>query len=143
MQEDKWLCLKYDQYTDSYGEVDPNDPYSRESSESHYEFTGLTKATYGDFPSTGFEVGQEVHCVVVVYETGDSFGCDTAEPELVYVGSKEDCDGICEYINNDTEDYEFSLEYTLADGAVYRIHRPWVGYFESLTSCEVHKFTIE
>lgn len=142
MREDKWLCLNYDQYTNSYGEVDPDDPYSRESTESMYDFTGLKISNYGDFPSTGFEAGQEVHCVIVVYETGDSFGNDTAEPELVYVGSKEDCDGLCEYINNDTDD-GFSFEYTLSDGAVYRIRKPWVGYFESLTSCEVHKFIIE
>ena len=124
--------------TTAYGEqtVEPSDDgWSRGDTSTSWDFGRVLinqpKGWSYETIETGqdFSVGDEVHLVVVVYSTGDSFGWD--------YGGRCEIMSAHKNIDNATESMRIlekggKCPIILPDGYEIRYYLPWDGYFESL-----------
>ena len=79
------LNLEYDSQVTNLGGEDPDDSWSRDSTSTDYTFTHL-KISDGYFTDTvpfDVNIGDTLYAVIAVYDTGDTFGSDTASPEHI------------------------------------------------------------
>lgn len=139
--------------THSTGGYDPEDSWSRDSTHTDWTFTGLFTCDPNNYyGSEAFEVDAEVgdvlHCVCVIYSTGDSFGTDTGDRCNVIGVYKtlEEAWAVKKLIEADAhtrfEYGESGNHVTLPDGAKLYTGS-WKGYFESLDRVTVDSAEVQ
>lgn len=87
-------------------------------------------------------VGETVHVVYIVYETGDSFGRSTGNGELVWVFKDKDlATAAVSKIEKCCKDY--SIEIDLGNNRKMTWSNPAAGYFERLNYAECKSFVLK
>jgi hypothetical protein len=155
------------EYENTGGRVD-DDEWSRDSSRTTNNLGEVTaldakeslaySLKNGDFPNCDLVVGAEVepgdivYIVWAEYTTGDSFGTDYGQYELIAAFVDEEkakkCAKACkDFEENQNSTYldsdRYSLKVELDNGQTYTVHVPWTGYFESLERVHVTTKTIK
>lgn len=123
--------IKFDVQVETYsiGGYDPEDSWSRDSTEGSCYVTGATIVEKDGYDTLGVEEdissGDTIYLVWAEYTTGDSFGRDAGNYELleVFTDAQAACDRVAYWEN-------------ISDYSV-----PWIGHFESLDG--VHVTTLE
>lgn len=141
----KMLQVHYDSHTDNLGGYDPEDEWSRDSTRSTYYPTHVTisPSQYGDCPISDCEVGDKVYLVWADYQTGDTFGSDSAVEFLAAFKHKGYAHRCVDQANLSKKgnSYNWSINVKLDGGEQYTVNIPWLGYFEHLE--EVHVTELE
>jgi hypothetical protein len=139
------------------GGADPDDSWSRDSTSGYV--SNVTAREAKDFEVGKFQwyteswdgeldvsVGDTIYAVVADYETGDTFGRDGGNAQILDVFSTfEEAEGLAAAAlvkqSGDMPEwrrgYEYSFDY---NGKTY--HRSWAGYFEHLQSLDVWKVVV-
>lgn len=112
----------------------------------------------GEFPECDLVVGADVgpgdkvFIVWVEYGTGDSFGSDGGNIELIAAFIDEERAKACaenckKFEENDEASYldddRYTLKVELDNGQTYGVYVPWTGYFECLEQVHVTPKTIK
>jgi hypothetical protein len=162
------LLIDVDSEQESLGGRVDDDEWSRDSSRKINRLNAVTSLDAkeslayslknGDFPNCDLVVGAEVgpgdivYIVWAEYTTGDSFGTDYGQYELIAAFVDEEkankCAKDCEnFVENQHATYldaeRYSLKIELDNGQTYSIHVPWTGYFENLERVNVTPKTIK
>lgn len=130
-------------------EVDPDDSWSRASTEEEHDIRGikLSEGGYGDIdvPFT-VESNKSYYLVAVYYNTGDSFGHD--ENKVCFIdlfSTEEKAKDAVKRIEENNESYNKwtdkksgALVIKREDDADLKLYTSWQGYFESMNTCEIH-----
>jgi hypothetical protein len=121
------IKIETDTQFENLGGYDPDDRWTRDS------FSGVTtiqsakivdRDEFNTIPSKDdFVIGDKAHIVYAQYTTGDSFGSDGGNYELLGAFKSKDDANKCEqhYRSLSSDDYSV----------------PWNGYFESLDSIDI------
>lgn len=151
-----YINLDIKQYTENLGGQDDNDSWSRDSTntvnEIGTEFTVSNKQGYNDiavdFP---IEPNKDYYLLYVEYGTGDSFGSDGGQLELIDV--YEDLGVATEQLNKIELDYkiyqkntykaDYNVTLTLGNGKEVKLSCPWKGYFESLEYVQIQTIRLK
>lgn len=132
-------------------EVDYSGPFNVEDSDEPYSYRGETSGhltnviaavederrySYGDGHVKDLDVnpGDTVYAVVVVYETGDSFGRDGGQTKVldVFTDAEEAAALAQKATEHDSNKDGYGFQHNGVD-----YYTPWCGYFESLDSIDV------
>lgn len=108
---------------------------------------------YGDFDVDDAKVGDTFFLLYVVYSTGNSFGVEHGKYEYVMLFRKGDVarrnvDRIEEHYSVNAhesvlEPERYVVKLEADDGSEFQIYAPWIGYFESMTYCDVVGLVVE
>jgi hypothetical protein len=124
--------IKFDVTENRYNtsERDPHDEWSRASTDANVAVNSATKVDEDGFNTLGIDdvaIGDTIFLLWATYYTGDSFGSDGGNYELLEVCKTED------------EAHERELFYRcVTDYSV-----PWNGYFNGLESTHIDSFTLQ
>jgi hypothetical protein len=122
------MFLKIDIQVDltNIGGYDESDPWSRDSYSGDCWLNNVSIVSTDEYDTIetleDYAIGDEVFIVWAVYTTGDSFGTDGGNYELISA-------------HKTYEDAEKSAQ--IADSENSPFSRPWCGYFESLDSMNI------
>lgn len=139
-------------YVANLGGSDPEDRWSRDSTETSWDVYGAGKTVpsgYRVFDSMCTRLRGKLYAVYAIWSTGDSFGSDScAEFEIVWIYDNEKqalavIDLIKEhaawyrkkddlYLSCSVEQKFPMVNIPLHDGETMGINAPWNGYFERL-----------
>ncbi len=143
------------------GGADPDDDWSRDSTSGYVSnvtareakefevgaFQWYTESWDGELE--GVNVGDTIYAVVADYETGDTFGRDGGNAQILDVfATQEEAEGLAAAaLQKETRalpaysewrrGYDYSFTY---NGKEY--HRSWAGYFEHLQSLDVWEVVV-
>lgn len=141
------LYLTYDKWTE-VTRVAQRDEWDRDDTCSSWTFNSVYAKSPNEWTSrdwfkhpTAVKPGDEVHLVIAVYSTGDSFGHDECG-SMQIVASYDSYEKAAAAANivETGRPYEIVLE----DGSVYADTFPaWTGYFESLDYVTVESFRVK
>jgi hypothetical protein len=162
------LMLVFEETEHNMGGYDPSDSWSRDSWDRDNTLVKvwmkdplkqLAKVLKDDeCPECDVVVGTEVlpgdkvYIVWTEYSTGDSFGNDGGQREVVAAFVDEerakkcalDCTNFAEKETSAYwDDSRYSLHVELDNGTTYKFHVPWLGYFERLEEVHVSEMIIE
>jgi len=140
--------VNVDSYCESYGEVDPEDSWSRESTDMSHSIRSVTESgNYFDLVTDfDLDASRNYHLLYVIYDTGDSFGTDGGQIE--FVGLYQDLNTAHENRRRLEEHYKSPEDsHTVAlvtdSGEECKMGVPYMGYFESLRDIEVQTVVVE
>lgn len=144
-----YLEVMVESFTESMGGYDPENEWSRDSTETTNRVLSahLKKdQSYHSMPMD-FKVdkGDDVFIVWAEYTTGDSFGRDGGNVELVLAFESYDKAEMCEkkikehYNNGDS----YTLDLKSSSGKDISFFVPWKGYFESLDCVNIDKIMVQ
>lgn len=163
----KVICKSYCQYNND-GEDSTESYCYRGTTNTSHTVEGLELVDRYPDVTCCFPVveGDDVYLVYVIYSTGDSFGHDT-DSSIVFIDvfqNKEKAEATAQLIRKHADWYleknarwarldqkkkdqpsfkdSYSLEYIRENGKKNTLSTSWNGYFESLSSVVVEKFTI-
>ena len=146
MNKNQYLHLEYSSHTEETSEVDPDDDWSRASTQTYWDIKGISLSSKdGEYAlPAGFpvEVGDEVHVLYVVYSTGDSFGHDDgAYLEVLSFHKKSEVAfknlaAVESYMGSS----ELAIEFD--NGEILKRQVSWDGYFESLDFARVGTYKV-
>lgn len=117
-----YIVPKYSTY--STGGYDPDDSWSRDSTDGHVN--GAELSEHRDYDGFEVEGSGPFYAVVVGYMTGNTFGSDFTACIPFASADKEEANEWAERVT--------PSGVTGSD----RTYWPWVGYFESLRTVEVY-----
>ena len=142
------LYLDYDSYLEVTSEPDSNAEWDRGSTYTSWVFNSLEltkkRGRYYESYDVAFDVspGDNLHMIVAVWSTGDSFGNDIdycMEIMGIY-RNVEDAQHNADILRK----ADIKVEYKDGDGNEIKIgFLPWCGYFESLGYINVETFTVK
>lgn len=142
----KMLEIEYGDRTTNLGGYDADDPWSRDSTRSDYTVTGAkiagSKSRYGACPISDCEVGDKIYVIWADYQTGDTFGSDSAIEFLAAFKSEAKARRCFDKANHKTKDSGWDIQVELDDGTQYTVHIPWLGYFEHLEELHMTEVTV-
>lgn len=159
----------------TYGGVlnpaDPDDKWDRDDTYTDHNIRGIKvvgERAYHHLPVDFNPEDRDCYLLYVIYNTGDSFGCD--EGLIEFVGLYKDRDIAEENARRIKEHYSiyrklnarfgvtekqrrlyqreykhfnsFSVTLINEDQREYRIHVPWTGYFESVTDVGIERVNV-
>jgi hypothetical protein len=142
-------------YVTNLGGSDPEDRWSRDSTETSWDVCGAGKGVpsgYREFNSMGTRLRGKLYAVYAIWSTGDSFGSDScAEFEIVWIYDNEkQALAVIDLIKEHAAWYrkknalystkpveqkfpnEYMVNIPLPNGETMDMHTPWNGYFERL-----------
>lgn len=162
------LLIEFHTERENLGGRRDDDEWSRDSYRTYNTLTKVTSLDAkdslayslknGEFPECDLVVGADVgvgdkvYIVWVEYTTGDSFGSDSGNIEMigafVDVDRANKCAQSCkDFGEDDSAGYmdldRYSLKVELDNGQTYSVHVPWTGYFEHLDQVHVTPKTIK
>lgn len=134
---------------------DPDDRWDRDDTDSSLSDLSVFAVDnesfdrYDDFEVEGVEVGDPVFVVVCKYSSGDTFGRNDGQIEIMDVfATANEAYKLIDVLENDPSEVKskngryietrFSVDY---NGKTYR--KPWVGYFEYLESLTVERSWVQ
>lgn len=127
----KYVTFEVDVATWVTCEADPDDDWSRASTDGDVTILKAVltnKEAFDSLPVPDtFEVGNKIFLVWAQYSTGDSFGSDGGQYELLAVYPTY------EEAKQSKEHYEKVTDFSV----------PWNGYFERLDGIYIDEFTLE
>jgi len=124
--------------------ADRNDAYDRDDTATDHTIMGFEVVgddSYKDFSVSFNPVpDRDYYLLMVIYDTGDSFGRDAGQLSLIDLYENQEmaadaAKAIRAHANND--DYDFNLKLIAENGVERSLYTPWKGYFESIQSIEV------
>ena len=132
----------------STGGYDPDDRWSRDSTDGEirnvYCIGGESggNSYWQEAFNLDVDFGDEVFAVVVEYDTGDTFGNDGCQTEVMDVFAfEEEAIALRNFLNSVPKSHDKTYEfYEYFNGKKY--HIPWRGYFESLTYIHIFPLTV-
>lgn len=149
------LDIKY--YPQNLGGHDPNDEWSRDSTDCDISFGGtfkLAKDTkWGGDLSIDFipQRDKDYFLLYVKYSTGDSFGNDGGQLEIIDLYESEEL--ALEQMRKIEEDYkiyqknsmnsDYSINLLLNGSKPVRLSCAWKGYFEHMEDVGVETFRLK
>lgn len=140
------IHIDYDVETTNLGGEDPDDRWSRDSTRSTYEVTGawIGDGKRGDCPITYCEPGDKIYVVWADYTTGDSFGSDSSIEFLAAFKNRSRAEA-CKRRADEKNGYEdgWDIDVFLDGEESYRVHIPWLGYFEHLNSVNITEVVVK
>lgn len=133
-----FIKFEVNQRSWSTGGYDPEDSWSRDSTDGTVDIRGAVKVKEDGYDTLAIEkdvsVGDVVCLVWAQYSTGDSFGRDGGQYELLeVVADRAEAEGRKHHYENVKHDGTYG-----AEGA----YLPWFGYFESLDGIYVDAFVV-
>lgn len=137
----KYFRVAYDEHVYSTGGYDPDDEWTRDSTETNITVNGVVEVNDKVYSDLYLEDGpvDRLYMVWCRYETGDSFGRDTGKAEWVSLHrdlevAEKNAMRIREHDRrNGTGSRSSSTVKLLTDeGKEYDCYTPWVGFFERL-----------
>lgn len=151
MEQQTYLRLEHRGRTQNMGGAIAGDSWSRNSTRTDYTFEDLyivkKDDCFTDVVPYSVTDGQTLFAVVAVYETGDSFGRDTAQPyHMATFKTRQEAEEFVNTIlnshNKKEREWPFSVELEL-HGQKATIQIPWAGYFEKLEELEIYPMTLK
>jgi len=117
----------------------------------HFEFQFTVTNVSIDKPEDDHEsftvdfnpiIGEKVFVLVMIFTTGDSFGCSTGNGEIIWTFSNIETatharTNILEMIDSQT------LNFKTETGTIVKMSNPAYGYFETCTSLTIQEFTVQ
>lgn len=141
------LYCEYDQTSYNVGGRDPDDDWSRDSSEGDYWVTGVhisggIRDTVESAPGERIKVGDAIHVVYVVYTTGDTFGYDGGHSSRLVATKSIEIAQAAEAWAKAVNDFG-SCEEGWAKGMKSLPYPAWVGYFERLDAVRIFSGVVQ
>lgn len=135
-----YLKFEVDQHSWNIGGHDPDDEWSRDSYDGSVSVTGVQLSKVDGYDTLGSEynygVGDVCYLVWAQYSTGDTFGRNGGQYELLEVlPTREEAEDRKKFYENLTD-----LESENVGQAIGSV--PWLGYFESLDFVEVKALVV-
>jgi hypothetical protein len=145
------LYISMYQHWHETSEIDPEDEWSRASTDCDNTLTGIfvneadTARTYDSItPCFEHEIGQTVYLVWAEYSDGDSFGNDSGKVEIVDIFSNEELANACARavrVSEDGGNQDFS--FARQNGQTIKQSCPWFDYFAHLDTVHVDSLVIQ
>jgi hypothetical protein len=141
------LEVMYDEHTTNLGGNDPDDRWTRDSTDRDITINGLTIVDncFDTVCQDDVVIGDQVGLLWATYSTGDSFGEDGGQTEFIQVLPlskmhilKQNAETIMSANNADSQ----SVKLLDAYGETYKMGCPWYGYFERLQSVDIKVLTV-
>ena len=141
------LEVMYDEHTTNLGGNDPDDRWTRDSTDRDITINGLTIVDncFDTVCQDDVVIGDQVGLLWAKYSTGDSFGNDGGQTEFIQVLPlskmhilKQNAETIMSANDADSQ----SVELLDAYGETYKMGCPWYGYFEHLQSVDIKVLTV-
>jgi len=143
------LKVLYDVHTTNMGGNDPDEHYSRDSTDTDITINGLSIVDnyFDTVCQDDISDGEQVGLLWATYSTGDSFGTDRGQCEFIQALSlskmhilKQNAETIMSA--NEAKSSSSSVQLLDAYGETYKMGCPWYGYFENLQSVDIKVFTV-
>ena len=141
------LEVVYDEYTTNLGGYDPDNRWTRDSTDREITITGIeiVDKCFDTVCQDDVVIGDQVGLLWATYSTGDSFGEDGGQTEFIQVLPlskmhilKQNAETIMSANNADSQ----SVKLLDAYGETYKMGCPWYGYFENLQSIYIDRLTV-
>lgn len=139
------IDIRWEEDVENLGGYDPTDEWSRDSFRTHPHSFSAHKSDLGEFEvPDGTDI---VKAVVAVYSTGDTFGYDEGNVQVMDVfDNDKDALGLYrvlenpkyEVVKNGQTIYQWEREFK---GKSY--HPSWFGYFEQLESLDIKTLIVQ
>jgi hypothetical protein len=144
------LKVLYDVYTTNMGGYDPDDRWTRDSTDADTTINGLiiVDKYFDTVCQDDISDGDQVGLLWATYSTGDSFGNDGGQCEFIQVLPLTKMHILSQNAEtimsaNESKSYSSSSVKLLdAYGETYTLGCPWYGYFENLQSVDIKVLTV-
>jgi len=145
----RYFKVLYDTYTYSVGGYDPDDKWSRDSTEGNVTVKGIEEVDEKEYSELVLSDGplDNVYLLWCEYTTGDSFGRDGGQFEAVMLhrnieAARENARRIRAHNEGEGKGRTpgaFSVTLLTDEGEEFMCHTPWNGYSETLDDVNVEK----
>jgi hypothetical protein len=144
------LEVMYDEHITNLGGNDPDDRWTRDSTDRDITITGLqiVDKCFDTVCQDDVVIGDQVGLLWAKYSTGDSFGNDGGQCEFIQVLPLAKMHILSQNAEtimsaNESKSYSsYSVELLDAYGETYTLGCPWYGYFEHLQSVDIKVLTV-
>lgn len=135
--------IEYDTHYDVTREADPSDRWDRDDTYAWHiirEVRAVGEKDYYDLVVDFEPKGTACYLLFVIYDTGDSFGVDQGQIEFIglYRDRKVAEENKSRIEKLDYKD-KYSVQLVTEDGRKYKVHAPWIGYFERFQYADIQQ----
>lgn len=138
-----YVKIDYDTHGYVTRQGDANDRWDHDDTAQDHTINGVHVVgaeQYHDLAIDFEPDGTACYLLYVIYDTGDSFGRDDGRIE--FIGLYRDRE-VAEENKRRIEKMDYKDKYTVQlvteDGRKYKMHAPWVGYFEHFQYTEIQQ----
>jgi hypothetical protein len=143
----KYFKVLYDTYTHSVGGYDPDDEWSRDSTEGTVTVKGIKEVDEKSYSDLFLSDGplDKVYLLWCEYTTGDSFGRDGGQFEGVMLhrnldAARENARRIRAHNEGEGKGHgknAYTVTLLTDEGEEFKCDTPWNGFFETLDSVNI------
>jgi hypothetical protein len=141
------IYLNYYSYNYVTEAADPTDSWDRDNTDTDNTLTSVNFSNVNNGQSLAIPFtpkgGKDIYIVWAEYSTGDSFGHDGGQFEVIDAFSSYKKAKACEQSVYGKNSDEQHMEWIRENGVACKTNCPWYGYFENLETIHISKMTVE